>query len=130
MNKVIISGNLGQKPEVRKANSGNSVCNFGIATNQRVKKGDDWVDNTAWHQIVVFGKQAENCAKHLDKGSKVLVEGRIQYRSYEDKQGNQRKTTEIVASNVEFLSRPQNGVSQQEARPAPSANYSNEEIPF
>ena len=75
MNKVIISGNLGQKPEVRKANSGNSVCNFGVATNQRVKKGDDWVDNTEWHQVVVFGKQAENCEKYLDKGSKVLIEG-------------------------------------------------------
>tara|TARA_R100001129_G_scaffold155906_1_gene118983 strand:- start:527 stop:919 length:393 start_codon:yes stop_codon:yes gene_type:complete len=130
MNKVIISGNLGQKPEIRKANSGNAVCNFSIATNQRVKKGDDWVDQVDWHRIVVFGKQAENCEKYLDKGSKVLVEGRIQNRSFEDKQGNQRKTTEIIANNVEFLTRPENGVSQQQARPAPSNNYSDEEIPF
>ena len=130
MNKVIISGNLGQKPELRNANSGTAVCNFSIATNSRVKKGDQWEDQTDWHRIVVFGKTAENCERFLDKGSKVLVEGRIQNRSFEDKQCNQRKTTEIVASNVEFLTRPENGVSQPQARPAPSNNYSDEEIPF
>ena len=130
MNRVIISGNLGGKPVGRKANSGTAVCNFGVATNQRVKKGDDWVDNTEWHQIVVFGKQAENCEKFLDKGSKVLIEGRIQYRSYEDKQGNQRKATEIVASNVEFLSRPQNGVSNQAQSQSSNSNYDDAEIPF
>ncbi len=130
MNKVIISGNLGQKPEVRNANSGTAVCNFSIATNQRVKKGDEWVDNTEWHRIVVFGKQAENCERFLDKGSKVIVEGRIQYRSYQDKEGNERKTTEIVANNVEFLTRPENGVSNKQARPAPANNYNDAEIPF
>ena len=130
MNKVIISGNLGQKPEVRKANSGNSVGNFSVATNQRVKKGDEWVDNTEWHRIVVFGKTAENCERFLDKGSKVIVEGRIQYRSYEDKEGNQRKATEIVANNVEFMTKPENGVSRQQDRPAPTSNYNDEEIPF
>ena len=130
MNRAIISGNLGQKPEVRQANSGTAVCNFSVATNHRVKKGDEWVDQTDWHRIVVFGKQAENCEKYLDKGSKVIVEGRIQNRSYDDKEGNQRKTTEIVANNVEFLTRPENGVSQQQSRPAPSKTYSDEEIPF
>ena len=130
MNKVIISGNLGQKPEVRKANSGNSVGNFSVATNQRVKKGDEWVDNTEWHRIVVFGKTAENCERFLDKGSKVIVEGRIQYRSYEDKEGTQRTATEIVASNVEFMTKPENGARQQQSRPAPSGNYNDNEIPF
>ena len=130
MNKVIISGNLGQKPEVRQANSGTAVCNFSIATNDRVKKGDEWVDDTQWHRIVVFGKQAENCEKYLDKGSKVIVEGKIRTRSYEDKQGNPRKSTEIIANNVEFLTRPDNGASQQQARPEPSNRMSDEEIPF
>ena len=130
MNKVIISGNLGQKPEVRQANSGTAVCNFSIATNDRVKKGDEWVDDTQWHRIVVFGKQAENCEKYLDKGSKVIVEGKIRTRSYEDKQGNPRKSTEIIANNVEFLTRPDNGASQQQARPEPSADYGNDGIPF
>ena len=132
MNKVIISGNLGQKPEIRKANSGNSVGNFSIATNQRVKKGDEWVDQTDWHRIVVFGKTAENCERFLDKGSKVIVEGRLQTRSYEDKQGNQRKTTEIVASNVEFLNRVENGAGESQSRPQQQSNKSfrDEEIPF
>ena len=130
MNRVIISGNLGQKPEVRQANSGTAVCNFSIATNDRVKKGDEWVDDTQWHRIVVFGKQAENCEKYLDKGSKVIVEGKIRTRSYEDKQGNPRKSTEIIANNVEFLTRPDNGASQQQARPEPSADYGNDGIPF
>tara|TARA_R100000805_G_C3622117_1_gene126943 strand:- start:65 stop:463 length:399 start_codon:yes stop_codon:yes gene_type:complete len=132
MNKVIISGNLGQKPEIRKANSGNSVGNFSIATNQRVKKGDELVDQTDWHRIVVFGKTAENCERFLDKGSKVIVEGRLQNRSYEDKQGNQRKTTEIVASNVEFLNRVENGAGESQSRPQQQSNNSfrDEEIPF
>jgi len=130
MNRVIISGNLGQKPEVRKANSGNSVGNFSVATNERVKKGDEWVDHTEWHRIVVFGKQAENCEKYLDKGSKVLVEGKIRTRTWEDKEGNTRKSTEIVANNVEFLNKVENGAGQQQARPAPTSNYNDEEIPF
>ena len=130
MNRVIISGNLGQKPEVRQANSGTAVCNFSIATNDRVKKGDEWVDDTQWHRIVVFGKQAENCEKYLDKGSKVIVEGKIRTSSYEDKQGNPRKSPELIANNVEFLTRPDNGVGQQQARPEPSNRMSDEEIPF
>ena len=132
MNKVIISGNLGQKPEIRRANSGTAVGNFSVATNKREKKGDEWVDNTEWHRIVVFGKTAENCERFLDKGSKVIVEGRIQYRSYEDKQGNPRKVTEIVANDVEFLTRPSNGAGESQSRPQqqPNNSYRDEEIPF
>ena len=130
MNRVIISGNLGRKPEVRKANSGTAVCNFSIATNDRVKKGEEWVDDTQWHNIVVFGKQAENCERYLDKGSKVLVEGKIRTRTWEDKEGNTRKSTEIIANNVEFLNKVENGASQQQARPAPNTDYGNEDIPF
>lgn len=130
MNRVIISGNLGQKPEVRQANSGVMVCNFSIATNDRVKKGDEWVDDTQWHRIVVFGKQAELCERYLDKGSKVLVEGKIKMSAYEDKQGNPRKSFDIVANNVEFMNRIDNGAGQQQARPQPSADYGNDGIPF
>ena len=134
MNRVFISGNLGQKPEVRKAKTGTPVGNFNVATNQRVKKGDEWVDQTDWHRIVVFGKTAENCERFLDKGSKVIVEGRLQNRSYEDKQGNQRKTTEIVASNVEFIGRRDNGDGDRQpppqSRQQSSGGYPDEEIPF
>jgi len=130
MNRVIISGNLGRKPEVRKANSGTAVCNFSIATNDRVKKGDEWVDDTQWHNIVVFGKQAENCEKYLDKGSKVLVEGKIRTRSWEDKEGNPRKSTEIVANNVEFLNKVENGASAPQPKPQSNNSFRDEEIPF
>ena len=101
MNRVIISGNLGRKPEVRKANSGTAVCNFSIATNDRTKKGDEWVDDT-----------------------------QIRTRTWEDKEGNTRKSTEIIANNVEFLNKVENGASQQQARPAPNTDYGNEDIPF
>ena len=131
MNRVIISGNLGQKPEVRQANSGISVCNFGVATNERVKKGDEWEDHTEWHNIVVFGKQGENCEKYLDKGSRVVIEGKIRTKSWEDKEGNTRKKTEIIANNVEFGERPANGAGQQQARPEPSSGFDgNDGIPF
>ena len=130
MNKVIITGNLGHKPEIRKAKSGLSIVNLRVATNERVKDGDNWTDHTEWHSVVVFGKQAENCERYLDKGSKVLVEGKIRTRTWEDKEGNTRKSTEIVANNVEFLNKVENGAGQQQARPAPTSNYNDEEIPF
>ena len=131
MNRVIISGNLGRKPEVRKANSGTAVCNFSIATNDRVKKGDEWVDDTQWHNIVVFGKQAENCERFLDKGSKVIVEGKIRTRTWEDKEGNTPKSTDTVANNVEFLNKVQNGVEQQQSQPASNQGFDGSDgIPF
>tara|TARA_R110002020_G_scaffold142800_1_gene315007 strand:- start:436 stop:843 length:408 start_codon:yes stop_codon:yes gene_type:complete len=130
MNKVIITGNLGQKPEVRKAASGLSICNFSVATNERVKKGDEWVDHTEWHRIVVFGKQADSCAQFLDKGSKVAVEGKLRTSSYEDKDGNPRKSTEIISDRVEFMSKPTNGVSQTPRASQPAAHVRDEDIPF
>ena len=131
MNRVIISGNLGQKPEIREAKSGIKVGNFSVATNERVKKGDEWVDHTEWHRVVVFGKEAENCERFLDKGSKVLVEGKLRIRDYEDKQGNKRKSIEILSDRVEFMTKPENGAgSRQAAVQTPSSNYSDDEIPF
>jgi len=126
----MIVGNLGQKPDVRQANSGTSVCNFSVATNESVKKGDQWEDYTEWHRGVVFGRVADNCGKYLDKGSKVAVEGKLRTSSWDDKEGNTRKRTEIIADKVEFLSKKENGVGQQQARPEPSADYGNDGIPF
>lgn len=129
MNKVIISGNLGQKPEIREAKNGMKVGNFSVATNGRVKKGDEWVDHTEWHRVVVFAKEAENCERWLDKGSKVLVEGEIRSRKYEGKDGIERKSFEIVSHRVEFLTRPENGARPAAAQTT-SSNYSDDEIPF
>ena len=130
MNRVLLVGNLGQKPELRQTKNGNSVCNFSVATNETKKNGDTWENHTEWHRIVVFGRVAENCGKYLDKGAKVAVEGKLQTSSWDDKDGNTRKSTEIIADKVEFLTRPENGLSKPQDRPAPSNNYSDEEIPF
>jgi len=132
MNRVIITGNLGQKPELKQAKSGLSITNLRVATNERVKDGDNWADHTEWHTVVVFGKQAENCEQYLDKGSKVAVEGKIRTRQYEDRDGNQRKSTEIVADRVEFMTRPDNGAERQSApRTQPQSGHTpDESIPF
>jgi single-strand DNA-binding protein len=104
VNKAIILGNLGRDPEVRFTQSGRAVANFPVATT------DTWMDQengrqerTDWHNIVVWGKQAESCGQYLSKGRQVYVEGRIQTRSYDDRDGNKRYVTEIVAQRVQFL---------------------------
>lgn len=104
-NKAIILGNLGKDPELRTAGQSN-VCNFPVATSESwIGKDKQKQEKTEWHRIVVWGKQADNCHKFLKKGSKVLVEGRIQTRKWE-KDGKEMFTTEILAETVKFLSSP------------------------
>lgn len=104
LNRVIIMGNLGQDPELRYTQSQAPVCTLRIATTDyRTSADGQRQEFTEWHSVVVWNKQAENCAKYLAKGRSVLVEGRLQTRSWEDKQGNKRYTTEIVAQNVQFV---------------------------
>ena len=129
MNRVILIGNLGHKPEVKKAKSGLSVCNLSVATNERVKKGDSWEDHTEWHRVVVFGSQADNCEKYLDKGSTVAVEGRNRTSSYQDKDGNDRKSTEVIADKVKFIGGKDNGASSQPNR-QPASQPTADDIPF
>ncbi|GAB4266760.1 MAG: single-stranded DNA-binding protein [Deferrisomatales bacterium] len=105
VNKAILIGNLGKDPELRYTQSGSAVANFTLATTERRKQGDEWGDHTEWHNIVVFGKTAERCNQYLQKGSQVYLEGRIQTRKWEDRDGNTRYTTEIVAFDVQFLGR-------------------------
>ncbi|RDV36542.1 single-stranded DNA-binding protein [Bradymonadaceae bacterium TMQ3] len=105
LNKAMIIGNLGSDPEVRYTQSGAAVANFNIATNETwMDKSGAKQERTEWHRVVVFGKQAENCGKYLSKGRQVYVEGRMQTRDWEDRDGNKRSTTEIVAQTVQFLS--------------------------
>jgi len=104
VNKVILIGNLGADPELRYTNTGTAVANFRIATNEVwTDKNGERQERTEWHQIVVWGKQGENCGKYLKKGRPVFVEGRLQTRSWEDQSGNKRYTTEVVAQAVQFL---------------------------
>lgn len=126
MNKVIICGNLGANPEVRQTKSAGKVANLSVATNDRVKRGEEWVDHTEWHQVAVFGKQAETCEKFLVKGSKVIVEGKIRTRKYQDKNNQERTSKEIIADRVHFVSKAQNLNDQSTSHPA--STYDN--IPF
>ena len=106
LNKVMLIGNLGADPDLRTTNNGTAVCEMRIATNESWfdKAANERKERVEWHRIVVWGAVGENCAKYLTKGSKCYVEGRIQTRDWEDKEGNKRYTTEIVASSVQFLS--------------------------
>jgi single-strand DNA-binding protein len=104
VNKVILVGNLGKDPEVRYTQTGSAVANFSIATSEQWNDRDGKKqERTEWHNIVVWGKQAEHCGQYLSKGRQVYVEGSIRTRSYDDKSGNKRYITEIVAQRIQFL---------------------------
>ena len=104
VNKVILVGNLGRDPELRYTQGGQAVANFTLATNERWRDKDgNNQERTEWHRVVVWGKSAENCAQYLQKGRSVYVEGRLQTREWEDREGHKRTTTEITAQVVQFL---------------------------
>jgi single-strand DNA-binding protein len=104
INKVIIIGRLGADPEVKTISSGNTVARLSIATSESWKdQQGQRQERTEWHRVVVWGKQAELCGQYLSKGRQAFIEGRLQTRSWEDQQGQKRYTTEIVATNVQFL---------------------------
>jgi single-strand DNA-binding protein len=104
VNKAILVGNLGRDPELRTTPNGQSVVNFTLATSETwTDKSGERVERTEWHRIVVWGRTAEMCNQYLSKGRTVYVEGRIQTREWEDKDGNKRYTTEINANTVNFI---------------------------
>ena len=104
VNKAMLIGRLGKDPEVRYTPDGTMVTNFNLATDEQWKdKNGEKVQKTEWHRIVTFGKLAEICGNYLVKGKLIFVEGRIQTRSWEDKDGVKRFTTEIIASNMQML---------------------------
>jgi single-strand DNA-binding protein len=105
MNKAIVIGNLGKDPELRYTQSGRPMTTFSVATNERWQdaKSGEPQERTEWHRVVVWGKPAEAAGKYLGKGRQVCVEGRLQTRKWQDKEGKDRVTTEIVADQVTFL---------------------------
>jgi single-strand DNA-binding protein len=104
VNKVILVGHLGADPDMRYTPSGQGVCELRLATSESWNdKNGQRQERTEWHRIVVWGKRAEVCSKYLAKGRQVFVEGRIQTRTYDDKDGNKRYITEIIANDVQFL---------------------------
>ena len=134
VNKVILIGNLGADPEVKYLSNGTTVASFRIATSEnRINKtSGEKTKITEWHRIVVFGRLAEICGEYLNKGKQVYIEGRLQTRSWEGKDGNRRFTTEIVATQMQMLgaagvpSLEKEGETSQEAIPEPG----DDEPPF
>lgn len=110
VNKALLIGRLGQKPEVRYTQGGQAVCNFTMATTETWGSGEERKERTEWHRIVIWGRRGEIAAEYLDKGRLVYIEGRIQTRKWQDKDGNNRYTTEIVARDFQFLE-PKNATS-------------------
>src|SRR5947209_11564752 len=147
VNKVILVGRLGQNPEVRYTPPGAAVANFSVATNESwTDKSGQKQERTEWHKVVVWGKLAELCNQYLAKGRQVYLEGRLQTRQWQDKDGQTKYTTEVIANTVQFLgaggksegipasagaaSRPSNAPDEggQVAMKEPS--FTEEDIPF
>lgn len=141
MNRWHGLGNIGADPELRMTGAGSAVLKFSLATNERWKdQSGQKQERTEWHRIVMFGKRAEGLARHLSKGMMVAVEGRIQYGSYEDKQGVKRYTTDIVVDQLHFCGSrggqqsepsPYGGsYASDEAPAAQKSSYDDDDIPF
>lgn len=112
LNKVLLIGHLGADPESRFMTSGSAVTNFNLATNESWKSAEgDIKDKTEWHRVVIFGKRAETAAEYMKKGQLVFIEGRLQTRSWEDKDKVKRYTTEILCDNFTMLGRKGDGGS-------------------
>jgi single-strand DNA-binding protein len=126
LNKVLLIGNLGADPDMRYLpQQDRKVARFNVATKERIFNPNtrESTDRTEWHRIVVWGKQAEFCEKFLTKGRQVLVEGRLQTRSWQDKEGNKRTTTEVVADNVVLLGRRESGAAAPDSPDYETRSY-------
>ena len=141
VNKVILVGNLGQKPEMRYTQTNTAVATLSIATSESWKDKDsgEQREKTEWHRVVFFGKLAEIAEQYLDKGSQLYVEGKLQTRKWQDKEGNDRYTTEILGNEMNMLGGRQSfgdggayDQSQPASQSAPSqaSQISEEDIPF
>jgi len=142
INKAILIGRLGSDPEIRYTPSGVAVANFSIATSEEWKDKDtgEKKERTEWHRVVAWRKLGEICGEYLSKGKQVYVEGRIQTRSWEDKDGNKKYMTEIVANDVQFLGsrdmpdsgRPKGGMGGGggDFQGAPGPGPEDDDIPF
>jgi single-strand DNA-binding protein len=109
INRVILTGNLTKDPELRSLPSGMAVCSLRIASNTRRKDqaSGEWVDKPNYFDVTIWGRQGENAAQYLSKGRPVAIDGRLEWREWQDNNGNKRQSVEIVADNVQFLSSPE-----------------------
>ncbi len=147
VNKVILLGRLGQNPELKYTPSGSAVCQFSLATSENWMKDGQKQEKTEWHRVVVWGKLAELCNQYLQKGRQVYLEGKLQTRSWDDKNGQKRYTTEINAGTIQFIgekgagtgatrdeqpgrSNNNNDPMDQEFNISTDANFTSDDIPF
>lgn len=138
VNKIFIIGRLARDPEIRYTQNGSAIANMTVATDESFTGSDgNKVERTEWHRVTVFGKAAENCGNYLGKGSLVHVEGSLATRKWQDKNGQDRYTTEIKAQRVQFLDRREDGkdggqkrqARQQQTRGS-EQDYQNQDVPF
>jgi single-strand DNA-binding protein len=147
INRVVISGNLTRDPELRSTPGGTSVCSLRVAVNSRRKdESGQWVDKPNYFDVTVFGGQGENCAQYLSKGRPVAVDGRLNWREWEAKDGGKRQSVDIIADSVQFLGSREgtqgtsNGTAEpdlpadtsdfQEAGVASGGGSADDDIPF
>jgi single-strand DNA-binding protein len=149
LNRVVMTGNLTRDPELRSTSGGTSVCSLRIASNSRRKgPSGDWEDKPNYFDVTVWGAQGENCAKYLSKGRPVAIDGRLDWREWENEKGEKRQAVQIIAESVQFLggrddagtgngfaSRSDVPVDDQDLQPAPagsggSGGSGDDDIPF
>ena len=120
MNKVILGGYLGEDPELKHTNGGQAILKLRLATRGRFKdKQGQWQDTTEWHNVVMWGKRGEALAQYISKGTYIVVEGELKTRAYETQQGEKRRSTEVIAKDIEMTGRgaQQGGDYQEDQRP-------------
>jgi single-strand DNA-binding protein len=146
LNRVCITGNLTRDPELRTTSGGTSVCSLRVAVNTRRKDGQtgEWTEKPNYFDVTVWGVQGENCAQYLSKGRPIAVDGRLEWREWEDKSGNKRQSVDIIADSVQFLGSREGGenggrFTPQSDVPADTADFaqapagaggSDDDIPF
>jgi single-strand DNA-binding protein len=144
INRVVITGNLTRDPELRSTGSGTSVCSLRIASNSRTKDASgNWTDKPNYFDVTVWGAQGENCAQYLAKGRPVAIDGRLNWREWQDQQGNKRQSVDIIADSVQFLGSREGGENGGRFTPqsdvpadtadfasAPAGSTQDDDIPF
>ena len=133
LNKVLLIGNLGKNPEVRYTTSGTAVASFTLATSEKFKnKGGEWEERTEWHNVTLWGRLAEIAGEYLSKGKMVYLEGKLQTRKWQDKDGKDRYTTEIVGERMQMLSRNEPGRDNDPAADSfpQSPDAGSDDVPF
>jgi len=131
LNKVLLIGNLGKDPEVRFTASGTAVASFSLATSEKFKnKEGEWEERTEWHNVTLWGRLAEIASEYLGKGKTVYIEGRLQTRKWQDKDGKDRYTTEIVGEKMLMLSRKDGSNHEEAGQSHEGPGFPEGDVPF